>query len=115
MRQGLPIGGQMLLEFGAFATMQIFAGRCGTTEAAGHAIIQARRDSARLAPVGSASRPRSFARCTPFLSRPFGSFPPSRARASYRVVSCRVARLSAQGPSRTISTRLDARLSTPSD
>ena len=42
MRQGLPIGGQMLLEFGAFATMQIFAGRCGTTEAAGHAIIQAR-------------------------------------------------------------------------
>ena len=31
VRQGLPIGGQMLAEFGAFAAMSLIAGRGGTT------------------------------------------------------------------------------------
>ena len=52
VRQGLPIGGQMLAEFGAFAAMGLIAGRCGTTAAAGHAIIQCLTDLSYVLPLG---------------------------------------------------------------
>ena len=52
IRQGLPIGGQMFAEFCAFAAMSLIAGRCGTTQAAGHAIIQCLTDLSYVLPLG---------------------------------------------------------------
>ena len=52
LRQGLAIGAQMFLEFGAFAAMSLIAGRCGATAAAGHAIIQCLTDASYVIPLG---------------------------------------------------------------
>lgn len=52
VRKGLPIGAQMLTEFGAFAAMSLIAGRCGTTAAAGHAILQCLTDISYVLPLG---------------------------------------------------------------
>lgn len=52
IRKSLAIGGMMVAEFGAFAAMGIIAGRCGTTAAAGHAIIQCLTDISYVLPLG---------------------------------------------------------------
>ena len=41
-----------MAEFGAFAAMGLIAGRCGTTAAAGHAIIQCLTDLSYVLPLG---------------------------------------------------------------
>ena len=52
VKRSLPIGGQMLMEFGAFAALTLIAGRCGTTQAAGHAIVQCLTDMSYVLPLG---------------------------------------------------------------
>ena len=52
LRRGAFIGGQMFAEFGAFASMSLIAGRCGTVHAAGHAIIQCLTDVSYVIPLG---------------------------------------------------------------
>jgi hypothetical protein len=59
VRQGLPIGGQMLAEFGAFAAMSLIAGRGGTTNAAAHAIINCLTDVSYVLPLVGDNTPCS--------------------------------------------------------
>ena len=52
LRHGASIGAQMFVEFGAFAAMSLMAGRCGSTEAAAHAVAQCLTDVSYVVPLG---------------------------------------------------------------
>ena len=52
VKRSAPIGSQMLMEFGAFMAIGLIAGRCGMTQAAGHAIVQCLTDMSYVLPLG---------------------------------------------------------------